>query len=164
MHSPRRRAHARSVSSENPALLGYLAGRPSGNRRALQLPSSRWTDLYNITIPPPPNRRLMIDPNRISRWLFAAIAALAAIVAAPAGEIDPRAKTHWAFQPIANAPIPKAASSNPIDAFIAAILQANGLSFSPPADKRTLLRRAYFDLIGLPPTFAEVQAFERDTS
>jgi hypothetical protein len=78
-------------------------------------------------------------------------------------------KSHWAFQPIAEPSIPairdpKRETRNPIDAFLVAKLQSRGLNLSPPADKRTLLRRAYFDLIGLPPTFAEVQAFERDGS
>ena len=39
-----------------------------------------------------------------------------------------------------------------------------GLSFAPPADKRTLLRRVYYDLIGLPPRFEDIRAFERDSS
>src|SRR5262249_25695704 len=43
-------------------------------------------------------------------------------------------------------------------------LEARGLSPSPPADRRTLLRRVYLDLIGLPPTYEEVQAFEKDDS
>jgi hypothetical protein len=53
---------------------------------------------------------------------------------------------------------------SPIDAFLLQRLESKGLSFSPPASKRALLRRVYYDLIGLPPTFEEVQAFERDHS
>jgi hypothetical protein len=53
---------------------------------------------------------------------------------------------------------------NAIDNFILAKLETAGLSPASPADKRTLLRRASFDLTGLPPTFEEVQAFERDKS
>ena len=49
--------------------------------------------------------------------------------------------------------------STPIDAFVLAKLDAKGLTPSPPADRRTLIRRAYFDLIGLPPTCEEVEAF-----
>ncbi len=52
----------------------------------------------------------------------------------------------------------------PIDAFLLAKPEARSLTFSPPADRRTLLRRVYFDLIGLPPTFEEIQAFEHDRS
>ncbi len=56
------------------------------------------------------------------------------------------------------------AAGNPIDAFVLAKLEAKGLTPAPPASKRALLRRVYFDLIGLPPTPQEVDAFERDAS
>jgi hypothetical protein len=51
---------------------------------------------------------------------------------------------------------------NPIDAFVLANLEKRGLTFSPPADRRTLIRRIYFDLIGLPPTPEEIDAFLND--
>jgi hypothetical protein len=63
----------------------------------------------------------------------------------------------WAFQPFHK-------SSGTIDSLVAARLQAKGLTPNPPAAKRDLIRRAYIDLTGLPPSFAEVQAFERDPS
>ena len=73
---------------------------------------------------------------------------------------------HWSFQPVKKYPVPKVANpawaQNPIDAFIFAKLQAKKLAPSPPADKRTLLRRVTFDLTGLPPTPAEVNAFLAD--
>jgi mono/diheme cytochrome c family protein len=78
-------------------------------------------------------------------------------------------KDHWAFKPVAN-PAPPAIGNrqssieNPIDAFIVARLDEQGMKLSPPADKRTLIRRAYFDLIGLPPTPGDVQAFLGDNS
>jgi hypothetical protein len=53
---------------------------------------------------------------------------------------------------------------NPIDAFVLAKLEAKGLKPAPPASKRALLRRVYFDLVGVPPTPAEVEAFEQDSS
>jgi hypothetical protein len=79
------------------------------------------------------------------------------------------AKTHWAFRPVQDPPVPKLSTqysvlSTPIDAFILAKLDANGLKPSPPADKRTLIRRAYFDLIGLPPTYEEVETYVADQS
>ena len=55
-------------------------------------------------------------------------------------------------------------ASSPIDRFVFAKLRAAGLTPSPKADKRTLLRRATYDLIGLPPTAAEVEAFLKDDS
>jgi mono/diheme cytochrome c family protein len=78
-------------------------------------------------------------------------------------------RNHWAFQPIwrpappeVRGPKPKV--QNPIDAFILAKLQAAGLSLSPPASKTALIRRVTLDLIGLPPTPEEVDAFVKDTS
>ena len=60
---------------------------------------------------------------------------------------------------------PSASSAvNPIDAFIAAKLAENGLTRSPEADRRTLVRRLHFDLLGLAPTPEEAAAFERDDS
>ncbi|MCU0702985.1 MAG: PSD1 and planctomycete cytochrome C domain-containing protein [Fimbriiglobus sp.] len=72
-------------------------------------------------------------------------------------------KRFWAFQSVQRAPIPIAAT-NPIDAFIAHRLTTAGLKLSAPADKRALLRRITFDLIGLPPTPEELAAFEVDTA
>ena len=75
----------------------------------------------------------------------------------------------WAFQPLRRLPMPAArythnGSANPIDAFIHAKLSEHKLNPSPEADKRTLLRRVYFDLIGLPPTPDEMHAFLADHS
>ncbi len=71
-------------------------------------------------------------------------------------------KTHWAFRSLARPEVPPAAGRGPIDAFLAEKLAAQGLGFSPEADRRTLVRRLHFDLIGLPPTPAEVEAFVAD--
>ena len=74
---------------------------------------------------------------------------------------DPR--KHWAFQPVKKPALPtvkqKDWPANPIDAFILAKLESKGLTPNPSADPRTLIRRVYFDLIGEPPTFAEVEEF-----
>ena len=73
---------------------------------------------------------------------------------------------HWAFHPVVRPKIPKIDSgtvATPVDAFIAAKLRDAGLSFAPPADRRTLIRRVTFDLTGLPPTPDEVNRFVRDT-
>ena len=75
---------------------------------------------------------------------------------------------HWAWQPVKHVPIPQVSDSDwcqtPVDNFILAKLDENGLKPNPQADKRTLIRRASFDLIGLPPTPEEVQAFVNDNS
>jgi len=77
-------------------------------------------------------------------------------------------RQHWAFQPIKRAAEPTVHDtnwvSNPIDSFILAKLEQNDMKPSPPADRRTLIRRATYDLTGLPPTPAEVQAFLEDRS
>lgn len=73
---------------------------------------------------------------------------------------------HWAFQTPKKAPVPEVAdaSPNPIDHFIAAKLKSENLAFSPEADRPTLIRRATFDLTGLPPSLEEVKAFIEDPS
>ncbi len=75
---------------------------------------------------------------------------------------------HWSFQPIQRPPVPEAStpnqSRNPIDRFIAAKLDAEGVKPAPSADRRTLFRRLYLDLIGVPPSPAEVQDFLADQS
>ena len=83
---------------------------------------------------------------------------------------EPRraAKQHWAFRPVRSPQLPavkdRAWPATSVDRFILARLESKGLSPSPPADRRTLIRRATFDLIGLPPTPEEVAAFEADPS
>jgi hypothetical protein len=76
---------------------------------------------------------------------------------------------HWAFQPIRRPSVPenanhKTQNSNPIDAFVLARLAKEGLKPSPEAERATLIRRVSLDLIGLPPTPEEVDAFINDTS
>lgn len=75
-------------------------------------------------------------------------------------------RTFWAFQPPRAGPVPAGATgaplSNPIDAFVIEKLQQHGLGLSPEAERRTLVRRVYFDLVGLPPEPHEVDAFVSD--
>ncbi|MBL9189478.1 MAG: PSD1 domain-containing protein [Opitutaceae bacterium] len=77
-------------------------------------------------------------------------------------------KNHWAFQPVKKPAIPEVQNNawvqNPVDNFVLAKLEANGMVPNAPAEKATLIRRLYFDLIGLPPHPAEVIAFTKDTS
>jgi hypothetical protein len=77
-------------------------------------------------------------------------------------DLAKRKSEHWCWQPISSPTVPQVANPqlaihNPIDAFILARLEAAGLSPAPPADARTLIRRAYFDLIGLPPSAEELE-------
>ena len=84
----------------------------------------------------------------------------------PAAAAADTAPDHWAFESVVRPPLPRtlAAARNPIDAFVLARLEAAGLTHSPEADRRTLIRRLKFDLLGLPPTPEEVDAFEADRS
>lgn len=79
-----------------------------------------------------------------------------------------KAAKHWAYQPVREPAVPTvkdaAWPANPVDQFVLAQLEEKGLTPSPAADQRTLIRRAYLDLIGLPPTPEEVIAFVRDES
>lgn len=71
----------------------------------------------------------------------------------------------WSFQPIRRPMLPMVAGlspHNPIDAFISQKLRDKGLSLSPPASRQELIRRVYFDLIGLPPAPEAVDAFVKD--
>src|SRR5262245_55690130 len=75
-------------------------------------------------------------------------------------------KNHWAFRPVRRPAIPSVQDASwartEIDRFILAKLEEKGLQPAPAADRRTLIRRATFDLIGLPPTPEEVEAFVHD--
>jgi hypothetical protein len=89
--------------------------------------------------------------------------------AAPAEKKFTDAQRHyWAFQKVVKPPVPAVKNSawvrTPVDAFILAKLEEKNLKPNAPADKITLIRRAYFDLIGLPPTPDQVQAFLADNS
>jgi hypothetical protein len=83
-------------------------------------------------------------------------------------DLQQRKRAHWAWRPVRSPPVPavKDASwpADAVDRFLLARLEDRGLVPAEPADRRTLLRRLYFDLIGLPPTAAEVEAFLNDTS
>ena len=85
------------------------------------------------------------------------------------GKIDlEEARKFWAFQPPKPIGLPqvkqRAWTSSPIDHFILAQLEANAIEPAPRADRRTLIRRVTFDLIGLPPTPGEIDAFLKDES
>lgn len=77
-------------------------------------------------------------------------------------------KSFWSFRPVKKPTLPKvknvAWAQTPIDRFVLAQLEANGLKPAPCADRRTLIRRVTYDLIGLPPTPQEVEAFVNDKS
>jgi len=103
--------------------------------------------------------KLFLIPPLFLCWLASSFGAT------PSLEVG---RKHWAFQPLQKTapPVVKDAAWawNDVDRFILAALEAKGLKPSPEADRRTLIRRATFDLIGLPPTPEEVEAFVKDAS
>lgn len=86
----------------------------------------------------------------------------------PVGMSLAEGKDFWSFKPLANAQPPEVQQTdwvrNPIDQFVLAQLEPKNLQPAPPADKRTLLRRVTYDLIGLPPTPEEMAEFLADES
>ncbi|HXT41061.1 MAG TPA: DUF1549 domain-containing protein, partial [Candidatus Angelobacter sp.] len=89
------------------------------------------------------------------------------VVDKPAYNYD-EARRWWSFQPVGSAPVPRVKNitwvKSPVDRFILAKLEEKGLPPAPPADKRTLIRRATFDLTGLPPAPQDIEAFVADGS
>ncbi|HEY1187084.1 MAG TPA: PSD1 and planctomycete cytochrome C domain-containing protein [Gemmata sp.] len=84
------------------------------------------------------------------------------------GVVTEEAKKYWAYQPVKRPPVPEVKDKGwvrtPIDAFVLAKLEAKGLKPVTPADKAALIRRATYDLTGLPPSPEEVDAFVADTA
>ena len=83
-------------------------------------------------------------------------------------DLEARKRSHWAWQPVRSVPPPAVADANwplhPMDRFILAKLEQEGLEPAPAADRYTLIRRLSYDLRGLPPLPGEVQAFVSDSS
>jgi hypothetical protein len=91
------------------------------------------------------------DVERIRAWIAA-------------GAQWPAADDYWAFRPVTAPAIPPIDRPNPIDRFIESRLTTEKIAPAPPADARTLLRRAFADLLGVPPSPAEADAFLNDKS
>jgi hypothetical protein len=106
---------------------------------------------------PPKGARL--TPNEVAAfeaWIRRGAPTPASVAAAA------QPASSWAFRPPADPPVPTLGAASPIDAFLEAVLSQRGLQPVPPADRRTLIRRAAYDLTGLPPTPEEVNAFLHD--
>jgi hypothetical protein len=128
----------------------------------------------NVELQMPPKGKLSEEQiNDLSNWVKLGAPwpqETGPALASPKENFDlaQRRQSHWAWQPIRRAPIPvvrdQAWPLSPIDHFILAKLEANGLKPAPSADQRTLVRRMHFDLVGLPPTPDEAEAFVQDSS
>jgi mono/diheme cytochrome c family protein len=155
---------------------GVLAGGDTGPAVDLKNPDAslllkmiRWTDDDHQM---PPKTKLAPDKIAIlTAWVKQGApwsgpqGPTAEELAAAAKKADAEARDYWFYQPLAKSAVPKPADaqwSAPIDAFVRARLDAKGIKPAAEADRRTLIRRATYDLIGLPPTPAEVEAFAKD--
>jgi hypothetical protein len=106
---------------------------------------------------------LLVVLRILAAWMVSGLLAIGSMEAAlPAG----MSSNHWAYQPVVNpVPPPRVDSTHTdIDRFIVAALQSRGLSLSQPASRLDWIRRATFDLTGLPPSWEEVQGFMADAS
>ena len=114
----------------------------------------------------PPSEALSTDEIRaLEQWIAAGAQwPEAAPVAKSGTTISPGARDFWSFKPVQRPVVPEIASANPIDSFLLEKLSDAGIEPAPPADKRTLIRRLTFDLVGLPPTPEETVAFLADES
>ena len=174
-------AHVREADLDLRTLAGMLKGGKSG---AAIVPGDAENSLLvrRITVSEmPPLKQLIafgvkpITPNELAairQWVDAG---------APEGDWEPDIastepdplvtdadRQFWAFQSPQVVAIPRvqgrAAIGNPIDAFVLQQLESHGLTFSPESDRATLMRRATFDLLGLPPSAEEVVAYLADTA
>jgi hypothetical protein len=124
---------------------------------------------------PPPQKLPKEQIADLTRWvgMGAPWPAADQAAAAPAPrrgsfQITDKDRAHWAFQPVRR-PLPPEVKNpawvaNPIDAFVLARLEGNGLRPNAPASRRELIRRVHYDLTGLPPSPEEVEAFAADPS
>jgi len=116
----------------------------------------------------PPTGKLSADQiATVETWVKAGAvwpANETAAMKSPPYKITAEQRAFWSFQPVKPSPAPNVKAPTEIDRFLAANLEARGLRPVRRADSRTLIRRATYDLTGLPPTAEEVDAFERDHS
>ena len=123
---------------------------------------------------PPEGKLKAVEIDALARWIEdgavwpESLTSTASAKQSDGFEITLEQRNFWAFQPVRKAPLPavrdKKWSRAPIDRFIRAKLESEGLEPASFADHSTLLRRSYIDLTGLPPTPEEVDAFVNDKS
>src|SRR6266850_1775172 len=161
------------LDSKELALKGGESGRlaivPGDSEKSLLIEAVRYN---NTDLQMPPKKKLSQQQiDDLTAWVkmgapWAADKPVEAIKK-PTFNLKERAK-HWAFQPLLNSAPPQVKNAGwcrlPIDNFVLEKLEQAGLIPAPPADKRALIRRVTFDLIGLPPTPAEIDAFLADES
>ena len=123
----------------------------------------------NLQMPPKGEKLSANEIADLEAWIkMGAPDPRRATAASAAMEWGKEKREHWSFLPMKKPPVPEVKQKEfvqtPVDAFIVAKLEANDMKPNPLADKRTLIRRVTFDLIGLPPTAREIQDFVDDTT
>jgi mono/diheme cytochrome c family protein len=171
-HGPKKQKGALRLDSRARLLQGGDRGPalvPGDPARSLLLSAVNGTGDVKM---PPRDKLTAEQVTTLQKWIAqgAPWPGADAPVAVRTSAITDKDRQFWAFQPLAHPAVPhvpetfRAWNRNPVDAFILQQLLARGLTPAAPADRRTLLRRATFDLIGLPPTPEEIDAFLADTS
>lgn len=123
---------------------------------------------YNDLRMPPKGKLAKAQIDVLTKWVKMGVPWESGKVKAPHGAplVDEAAKTFWAFRALSKPDVPKVKDTawvkNPIDAFVLAKLEEAGLKPAPPADKGAMVRRVYYNLVGLPPTPEQVDAFVKD--
>ena len=157
---------------------GLLKGGKSGPAIVLGKPEESLLVKLVVSRDMPPQTDRYTRPLRVGeveklrQWIAAGAPAGPDEILEVGGGPDPlvsaEKRKFWSFQPPERPRVPhvrqKQLVRNPIDAFLLRKLEAKNLSFSPEAENLTLMRRAYFDLIGLPPEPEEVEAYLKDDS
>jgi hypothetical protein len=139
---------------------------PGDPEKSLLIKAVRYTDA-DLQMPPKGKKLTEAQIADLEAWVKMGAPHPRIATAAQQNWKD-SSKSHWAWQPVKDPAVPNVKGTtwpkNPIDNFILAKLEENNLKPAQPADKRTLIRRATFDLIGLPPTPQEVEDFVKDDS
>jgi hypothetical protein len=142
---------------------------PGDPEKSLLIKAVRYTD--DELKMPPKNKKLSDEKiSYLVEWIKmgAPDPRVPTVTTSSRDGINKKAATHWAFQPVKEPAIPTVKNirwvQTPLDAFVLEKLEGKHMHPSGKADKRTLIRRATFGLIGLPPTPEEVRAFEEDNS
>jgi hypothetical protein len=161
-HGPEKQENDLRLDSASTIMAGGISGSPivPGNSSAsLLVRAITGNDVEKM---PPEGDPLSADEVAlIRRWIDSG-----AIV--PDGEaVEPVKSQHWSFQKVLRPRLPRIDQAewaeNEIDYFILVRLEREGLCPSPPAPRATLIRRLHLDLIGIPPSVPEVEAFESDS-
>ncbi|MXX75225.1 MAG: DUF1549 domain-containing protein [Holophagales bacterium] len=174
--------HSDPERAENGLLLTTRAGLLRGGERGPAISTSepplslllQAIEYYDDQLQmPPPGRLSDADIESIRQWVHLGAPfggdeddLMEVAPAEDAFEITDADRAWWSVRPLGRPDVPAVEDPdwplNPVDNFLLTKIEAAGLKAPPTADRRTLIRRASYDLTGLPPTLAEVEAFEQD--